>query len=527
MLRYLRSAILFIFLIGLILSCEKSGTPSAWEKPKDENVLRYDVSYPFASLNPTEVEASGSTYIFPLLYSYLFVPNHNGKLEPDLALKWTYDPESLTWTIYLRKDAMFHNKQPVTSKDVRYTFELWLKNIRSSLFSLIDRISFLSHTVISIRLKKNDPEFLQKIWDMEIVPHSNEGKIDFYNHPIGSGPFRFKYRKGENEVCVEANEDYFDGRPSIDRVAFYFQPDKEKQWTRVLSGETDIAQEISPKNYEMMRQYEMRYYFDLYPLNYYTILLYNTTDPIFSDPKVRLALSHAIDRDYIVKRVLRGFGKVAVGPMGVNSPYHNPELKPIPYNPEKGLKLLQEAGWSYDNKGRYLHRGGKFFEFTILVFKEHQIEKNVAQYLRLCLNDLGIKVHLQSIPFKELRKRYVRNNEFQAIITECKGVCRHPETLKEQWSPDLFKRSEAGSFEYPQVTRLICQALDEKDPLKQKKLFYRIDALIRSLQPGTFLFHKTAIDVMSKRFKIPFPFSLTHEGIYRLRYASLATSLNL
>lgn len=521
MLRVLSPVLLSIFLIGLILSCEKPGTPSARKKSQNENVLRYDVSAPFTSLNPTEVEGSGSNHVFPLLYSYLFVPNGNGRLEPDLAVKWTYDPGSFTWTIYLRKDALFHNRQPVISKDVEYSLVGVLKNNRPSLFSLVDRISPLSDSVISIGLKKNDPEFLQKIWDMEIVPQPNEDKIDFYNHPIGSGPFRFRYRKGEREVCLEANEDYFNGRPSLDRIVFYFQPDKEKAWTRLLSGETDIAQEISPKNYEMMRQYEKRYYFDLYPLNYYTILLYNTTDPLFFDPKVRLALSHGIDREYIVKKMLRGFGKVAVGPMGVNSPYHNPDVKPVPYDPQKGLKLLKEAGWSYDNEGCYLEKDGEWFEFTILVFKESQIEKKVAQYIRLCLNDLGIMVRLHSRPFEELYRRYHRNNEFQAVLTEFKGAYRDREFLKQHWSPDLPKRSIAGCFEHPEVTRLIRKALDEKDPVKQKELFYKIDALITSLQPGTFLFHKTAIDVMSKRFKLPFPFSLTHEGIYRLRYASL------
>jgi len=521
MLRYLSSVLTFILLLSFILSCEKPGIPSAGKRPRNENVLRYDVTAPFTSLNPIDVYASGSNNIFPLLYSYLLVPNGNGRLEPDLALKWTYDPTDFTWTIHLRKNAMFHNKQPVNSMDIKYSLEEVCKRIRPSLFSLIDRTSILSDTVISIGLNKNDPAFLQKNWDMEIIPQPNEGEIDFYNHPIGSGPFRFKYRKGEKEVCLEANEDYFHGRPSIDRVVFFFQPDKEKAWTRVLSGETDIAQEVSPKNYEIMRQYEKKYYFDLYPLSWYTILLYNTSDPLFSEPKVRLALSHAIDREYIVEKILRGFGVVAVGPMGVNSPYHNPEVKPIPYDPQKGLELLKEAGWSYDKGGHYLIKEGKLFEFTIPVLKESQIEKRVARYLQLCLNDLGIKVRLQLLPFEELKRRYLRNNKFQAVLTEFRGVSRDPEFMKSVWSPDLSKRSEAGSFEHPEVTRLIRKALDEEDPLKQKELFYEIDALITSLQPGTFLFHKTAIDVMSKRFKLAFPFSLTHEGIYRLRYASL------
>jgi peptide/nickel transport system substrate-binding protein len=476
-------------------------TPSAKQRPLNENVLRYDVAAPFTSLNPTKVELSGSNNIFPLLYSYLFVPNTEGKLEPDLARKWTYDPKIYTWTIYLREDARFHNKQPVTSRDVANTFDVALKNMRPYLSDLIDHISHESDQVVGIHLKKDNPQFLSKIWDMEIIPMGDTKRVDYYNQPIGSGPFRFRDRKGNEEVVLVANEDYFGGRPSLDKVVFYFQSNKEKAWTRLLSGETDIAQEISPKNYEIMQQYEKEYYFDLYSLPWYTILLYNTSDPLFSDPRVRRALSHVFDRAHIVKNILGGLGKAAMGPMGVGSPFHNPAVKAATYSPKKGLMLLKEAGWSDGKETPYLAKDGKRFDFTLLVFQESQIEKKV--------------------PFSELKKRYGRNRAFQAVLTEFHGVYRDPECLRSLWTPDLSKRSEAGSFEHPEVTRLIREALHETDPVRQKELFYDIDALITSLQPGTFLFHKTAIDVMSKRFRIPFAFSLTHEGIWRLKHASL------
>jgi len=518
MLRLLPSVSILMFLVVVLPACEKPDTFSARQRPLNENVLRYDVAAPFTSLDPTQVELSGSNHVFPLLYSYLFVPNTEGKLEPDLARKWTYDSKTFTWTIYLREDARFHNKQPVTSRDVVYTFH---KNTLSYLSDLIDHVSLVSNRAVGIRLKKDDREFLSKIWDMEILPCTHQGANDYDKEPIGSGPFRFEARKGNQEVVLADNEDYFNGRPSLDRVIFYFQPNKEKSWTRLLSGETDIVQEISPKNYEIMHQYEKEYYFDLYPLPWYTILLYNTSDPLFSDSRVRRALSHAFDRTYIVKNILRGLGKAAVGPMGVDSPFHNPAVKTAAYAPKKGLRCLKERGWSNGKAGDYLTKDGKPFEFTLLVFQESQIEKKVAQYVQLCLNDLGIKVHLQLLPFSELKKRYGRNTAFQAVLTEFHGAYRDPECIGSLWAPDLFKRSEAGSFEHPDVTRLIHEALNETDPGRQKELFYDIDALIASLQPGTFLFHKTAIDVMSKRFNIPFPFSLTHEGIWRLKHASL------
>ena len=513
--------LLCIFLISSILSCEVAVTSSAVEKSKRENVLHYDVPAPFTSLNPVELQDSGSNYIFPLLYSFLFIPNSMGKLESDLALKWAYDAENYTWTIHLRKDALFHNKQPVKSRDVKYALEQFFKNVRPALGLSIERILLLSDTSICIYLKKDDPDFPEKIWNMEIVSHPDKGKIDYYSHPIGSGPFKFKSRKGETEVVLEANEDYYRSRPLLNGVVFNFQPDKEKAWTRLISGETDIIWEISPKNYEMIKQYEKRFYFDQNTLPWYTILLYNTIDPLFSDSNVRLALSHCIDREYIVTNILKGLGKVAVGPMGVESPYRNQELKRVPYDPQKGLMLLKEAGWCYDLKGHYLEKQGKKFEFTILLFEESQIEKKVAQYIKLCLNDLGIRVHLKLLPYNELIRRYNSNTEFQAALIELGTVQRAPEDLRKVWSSDGSKQAGAGCFDNPEVTRLFLEALDEKDPLSRKQIFYDIDLLITSLHPGTFLFHKTAIDVMSKRFKLKFPFSLTLEGVYRLRYASL------
>ena len=108
----------------------------------------------------------------------------------------------------------------MTTKDVQFALENVLKKNRPYLFSLIDRVVLLSDSAISIGLKYDDPEFLKKIWDMEVVPKVSDGKVDLYHHPVGSGPFRFKYRKGDREVALEANEDYFRGRPSLDGIVF-------------------------------------------------------------------------------------------------------------------------------------------------------------------------------------------------------------------------------------------------------------------------------------------------------------------
>ncbi len=521
MLNKKHAIIVCIFLFVFFASCEKANRSQKVDPENQLNYLRLDVPIPLASLDPLRIQSGGCNAIFPLLYSFLCVPDVNGELKPDLATHWSYNAKTSTWTITLRTDARFHNQHPVTAADVAYTFRQGLKTGFPMLLDEIKTIRIISDHVLYIQLHHNDPAFIDEIWDMAIVPNPGPRRIDYYNAPIGSGPFRFKSRKGEKEVVLTANKDYYNGRPSLDGVILNYQPDKEKTWTRLLSGATDIARDISPRNYEIMKQYHKLFYFNRYTLDHYSILLYNTNIPMFSDPTVRRALALAIDRWGIVNQILHGFGKVAVGPMGVDNRFHDPAIVPVPYDPQKALALLHQAGWRLNPRDHYLYKNNRCFAFTLLVFSEYQIEKQIAQYIRLCLNDIGIKMNIRLLPYDQLLAKYNGNDDFQAVLTEFSGAGRRPQFLADMWCPGPNRRSVAGGFENQQVTKLFNRAMEDTSPGRQMQDFYRIDSLIASLQPGTFLFQKTAINAMSRRFVLPYPFTLTYQGIYRLQFASL------
>ena len=195
----------------------------------------------------------------------------------------------------------------------------------------------------------------------------------------------------ESRVTLEANPDYYGGSPAIDRVVFYCEPDKEKTWLRLIQGKTDLAYEITPKNYDLIRQYQERFEFNEFPMMRYTCLLFNTFDPLFSDATVRKALSHALDRDYMVNTILNGHGKIARSPLGVGSPYTNPELRPISYDPALALRLLEEAGWKRGKDG-YLEKDGKAFRVLHAFPQESQLREKTARYIQLALNDIGVRV---------------------------------------------------------------------------------------------------------------------------------------
>jgi peptide/nickel transport system substrate-binding protein len=506
----------------LTLSCAKSDRSPTETGIQNDNVLRIDIPEPFGSLDPAKGSQSASSNVFPLLYSYLFVPNEAGQLEPDLATRWDYDAAGFTWTIQLRDDALFHDGRRVTAEDAEYSLEYCLKSVHPDLFGLIDRVTPLTDAFLLIRLKRNDPGFARKIWDLPILPHPAVGAPGTPEHPVGSGPFKFNYRDGSHEVGLTAYDGYYGGRPSLDGIVFTCEPNSEKSWTRLLSGKTDIGVRLSFKDYRMLRIYNDAFYLNEMTLEPYMILLFNTTDPIFAEPNVRLALAYAVDKQTIVDRVFHGAATMAAGPAGVNSPWHNPEVKPVPYHPGRALELLRQAGWRDDPDDHFLYRRGEAFEFTILISEGDQLDRLVAEYLQIFLNQIGIKAHLSSLSQDELFRRYAFNNEFQAVLTQFGASSRSPELIECIWTGMNGQKAGAGAFEHPLVAALLHEAARVKDPDRSTRLYQEADALITSLQPGMFLVHEIRLDVMSKRFRLPQPFSFTYSGISRLRHASLS-----
>ncbi len=510
-----RAVALIVFVLGLF-AC---GVPQKGARYSGENVLRIDVDGPFQSLDPLDAQ-SASNYVFPLLFSYLCVPNEQGILEQDLAVSWKYDPASFTWTIRLRPDARFHNGSPVTSGDVRHSLLTILSRHRFSLYEKIKEIVPVTETSLRLVLRENDPDFLYSIRGAEIVPES--GSADGRGAPIGSGPFRYSYRLGSGEIGLVANQDYFGGPPAIDRVVFHAVPDSEKSLARLLGGKTDIAVNLDPYTYSVIQEYQHLFQTVLFPGTSQLVVLYNTRHPMFNDPRVRTALTMAVDRTDLVESVLSGNGSVTAGPVAADSPYHDPDTVPLPYDPSKALELLRTCGLlpDQDNRG-YLHKAGTPFDFDLLVPEGNQLYARVAAYLRLAWNGVGIKVRLRYLSMDRIAGRCRESGDFHAILKEmrCARGSAALETLKSAWFPGMRDGPMVGGLEDMEVTRLMREA-DEMGP-KRLKLIRMVDARIASLQPATFLFSRMGMDAMSRRVRLPFPMPRLDAtfGLWKLRHA--------
>lgn len=508
----------FVFIACFLCACSKTEGEQA--ATFIGNQLRLDIPAPIASLDPTK-EERGSAFVFLFLYDSLFSTNEHGELVPELATSYEYDPLDFIWTIHLKKNARFHDGKIVKARDAIYSLHERLRNLRPEYYASVEEIIALSDESFRIKLIKDDPEFLEKIAGTGVVPEGASATGQYYDHPIGSGPFVFEYRDGEKEVGLVANQNYHGRRPALDRVTLYFDPDGERSWARLLRGDTDAAFGLHPVDCSMLLENKDKFYFNATPYPFHSILLYNTHNPLFQSVTVRKALSLAIDKEMIVKEVLMGYGQVAAGPVDPGSSYHDPDLMPTHYGPEEAIRLLMQEGWTYDGDGKYLLRHGKPFEFTILYSEKDRLMRQVAVRLQLNLSDIGVKARLLPLPPEEVLRRCDRNTDFEAVLTEILSCLENPEILRDLWTPIGSLKAHIGCFEHQGLTELLIEASKEPRPERAKELYRRAEALIVDLQPGAFLFQRTTLDIMSKRVDFPCPFSLWSWDIYRLRSASI------
>ncbi len=468
---------------------------------RHEKVLRIDVPAPFGSLVPSDDFHSGSTFLYPFLYSALFSRTAEGKLGPALAVAWDYAQERNTWRVKIRDDVLFHDGRRVTATDVKFSLLRVSQQKSPAIFSEIQEISILSDHCLIIALRVNDRDFPDRIRRIPILPAPLEGQLNDPGRPVGSGPFKFSYRVGEKEVGLVPNERDHRGRPSIDKLVFHYVADSQVSWARLLKGETHVAHQITPKDWMMLAQYRGLFHFKIHALPNYNILLYNTCDPLFQSPKVRTAMTEAINREHLVKHIMQGFGEVASGPVWKHSPFHDPASTPIPYDPKHALELLSEEGWVRQPDGS-LAKDGKIFEFTVFLFEGFEDHRKVAEYIQLCLNDLGIRTRLEPVPHHQLIRKYVQNDEFQTVLTELKGLTEDLGPIERIWCATPEQSAYIGAFRDEETNRLLIDAMEEDHPHRKRDLLHMFEARLIALQPGTFLYHPEAMSVISRRVRL-------------------------
>src|SRR5437870_13014518 len=287
------------------------------------------------------------------LFDNLIARHPDGKLQPSLATDWKLTNPT-TWTFKLRHGDKWHSGDTFSSADVKYSFErTWdpKQNTRvSTVFTTVDKVEAPDASTVVFTTRKPDPLLAARVafYGGQIVPKKYleaVGNDTFNAKPVGTGPVRFVSWTKDDKIVLEANPDYFGGKPDFDRFVMRAVPEMAPRVAGLLKGEVDIITQLPPDQGERVSTNpSTRVTGALYAGLY--VLAVNSKVPPLDNPLVKQALSLALDRDLIVKELWRGRGIVPSGPIAKGDNHFDASLPALKYDPKEARERLKKSGYA-------------------------------------------------------------------------------------------------------------------------------------------------------------------------------------
>jgi peptide/nickel transport system substrate-binding protein len=441
----------------------------------------------------------------------------------DLAESWDISKDGLVITFHLRKGVRWTDGKEFTADDVKFGFDtITNKNTPTAYsedFLQAKKAEVLDKYTFRVTYDKPYAPALASWGNLVVLPkHLLEGrdltKTDFGRNPVGMGPYKLTNWVPGQELTLDSNHDYFDGRPYVDRFIYRIIPDTATMFLELQTGGVDMMG-LTPIQYT--KQTESEYFKNnfrkfRYPQFVYTYMGFNLKSPFFQDGRVRQAIAHAIDKQEIVDVVLFGLGSPATGPYVPHTWPYNPNVKKYPYDPEKAKKLLLEAGWKDTDGDGVLDKDGRPFEFTIRTNMGNTLRLNTATIIQGELAKIGIKVHIEAIEWSTFVNEFIDKRRFEAVILGW-SISPDPDQY-DIWYSKKTKEKEFNfvSYSNPEVDALLEEGRRTYDIAKRKRAYFRIQEILAEDLPYIFLYVPDATPIVSARFKgiKPSPIGITY-----------------
>lgn len=477
-----------------------------------------------SNLIPILATDSSSHAVAGLIYNGLLKYDENLILVGDLASKWEVSENNKEITFFLKDKVFWQDGEPFTAEDVKFTYELIVDNktptAYDSDFRIVDKIETPDNLTIKVFYKEAYAPALAS-WTTSILPSHLLKNVEIIKSPlqrkpIGTGPFKFYEWKPGSQITLVANDNYFEGRPYLDRYSFKIIPDTATMFLELLNGAVDLMS-LSPLQFSKQTEnprFKDKFNKYKYVSNSYTYVGYNLKNPLFEDKRVRQALSYATPKQDVIDGVLFGLGVEATGPYKPGSPWHNPNVKKYPYDIQKAKDLLREAGYK-KNKNGILEKDGKEFSFTIITNQGNSSRSTVAEILQQSWSKLGIKLDIRILEWATFINEYIDKRNFDAVILGW-TIPMEPD-LYDVWHSSNCegKKLNFVCFKNEEFDEIIEKARREFDFEKRKQLYFKAQDILAEEQPYTFLYVGEALIALDNRFKNikPMPAGLAHNLI--------------
>ncbi len=430
-----------------------------------------------------------------LVFSPLTELDEHGALTPRLAQSWERSPDGLEWTYHLRRDVRWHDGVPVTAHDVKFTLDLLSHpDVDQYSFGPVTVVDDYTVTVRVHRFQDNWGDNINA--DIVFYPkHLLKGldpkkfmDWEFWTHPVGSGPYRFVRYVPETMMELKANPEYFRGKPKIERVVLKFVG--AAGLTELLSGQVDVVHHGLPSQIpRVLADPRFRVYYDVLFIAW--VIFWKHDNPLFRDPRVRRALTLAIDRTECLR--ILNLPADLPGSDGVFMPrvLFGGELPArLPYDPAEANALLDAAGWHDRNDDGVRQRDGRAFRFTATVPSVNDLS-DLAVLVQAHLRRVGVQMEIQSVVDTSAVGGRMRSGRWEAAFGFLRPWRDNQKTL--------FGRGNITGYSNLEAFRLIDAADAASDPDELDRIYRELTEVYRNDLPVTRLVTRTEVHFAHRR----------------------------
>ena len=447
-----------------------------------------------SNLDPRYATDAASLHMDSLIFSSLLERDAQMHLHGDLAESWS-TPDPLTYVFHLRQDLRFHNGRPVTSADVKATFD-FIRNPASrsakrGAFRLVTGIDTPDAATVIFHLKEPYASFPTNLIRGAVGIAPADAGSDFSHHLIGSGPFRFVSQAQDDEVVVARNPDYVNGTPHFDRIRFRVVPDALTRALELRKGSADLElSSLAPDMVPVLAR-ESSLAVTQRPGSNFTYLGINLEDPALQRREVRQALAYATDREALIRYLLHGQAQVADGILPPNHWAYDPNVTRYALDPAKAEQLLDAAGFSRQANGMRLH-------VTLKTSTDEQF-RLIGAALQDQWRRAGIDLELRPLEFATLLSDAVKGN-FQLSLLRWVGANNDPDFFEFAFSSKRFPPDGAnrGHYRNTRIDALTDQIRTEMNQEKRKALCSEVQKILADDLPYLPLWFTDSISVHRK-----------------------------
>jgi peptide/nickel transport system substrate-binding protein len=445
------------------------------------------------------------------------------EVEPDLAESWEVSEDFRVHTFTLRSGVTWQDGEPFTADDVKFTYDLvthaeWPGGLDSYFAQIegatehkageaeeVTGVKVIDESTVEITLVQPDALFLASAASRQrILPkHILEGtapadvdKSEFARKPVYTGAYIVEeWRDGES-ITFRANESYFEGKPNIDTLVARFIADEATANAELTSGGLDVGV-VSP---DLLAAYESDSNFTIQELPGLRIvfLQFDLTLPIFSDPRVRQAISHAIDRQTVIDALLLGKGEVGRSFITPLSWIFNEDAPQYPFDLDAAAALLDEAGWTQGEDGVRVNEAGERLAFTLTVPTAYRQDGLAVQPF---LQAIGVEATIEELGAGQVTGP-LAIGEFQATINAWNNFIIDPRADLQRWF-QTPRPVETTGYKNDEVDALFVEARAELDQEAEKEIYFEIQNLIETDAPLVYLWREQDLLVSNGRVTVP------------------------